>query len=49
MKYAIRINKRVRYLKTYTIAKKIGENENFLTKMFVKIFNRKQEQEQTRP
>lgn len=41
MKYVIRINKRIRYLRTYTIVKKIGEHENLLTKAFERIFNRK--------
>ncbi|MCL4379168.1 MAG: hypothetical protein M1160_02815 [Candidatus Marsarchaeota archaeon] len=41
MKYVIRINKRVRYLRTYTILKRVGEHENLLTKVFERIFNRK--------
>lgn len=44
MKYVIRINKRIRYLRTYTIVKRIGERENLLTKAFEKIFNRKKDQ-----
>ena len=41
MKYVIRINKRIRYLRTFTIAKRVGEHENLLTKAFDRIFNRK--------
>ncbi len=44
MKYAVRINKRVKYLRTYTILKRIGDNENLLTKMFIKIFSRKKQE-----
>lgn len=41
MKYVVRINKRVKYLRTYNIVKRVGGNENLITKMFVKLFNRK--------
>ncbi|HUC38688.1 MAG TPA: hypothetical protein VL944_00985 [Candidatus Acidoferrum sp.] len=44
MKYVVRINKRVRYLKTYTIVKKVGPQPNLLTKLFIKIFNKKEEE-----
>jgi hypothetical protein len=45
MKYAIKINKHVKYLQTYTILKKIGAQDNFLTKLFIKVFNKKQKDE----
>ncbi|MGC8669657.1 MAG: hypothetical protein ACP5TL_00700 [Candidatus Micrarchaeia archaeon] len=45
MKYAIKINKRIKYVRVYSIVKKIGENQNkaskVLTGLFMKIFNRK--------
>lgn len=40
MKYNVRINKKVKYMKVYTLLKKIGNNENFLTKLFIKIFTK---------
>jgi len=51
MKYIAKINKRVSYVRVYTVVKKLGRNENFLTSLFIKalnikIFNRKQEAEQ---
>ena len=49
MKYVIRINKRVRYLRAYTITKRIGEHENFLTKMFIRLANRKKAEGQEGP
>lgn len=45
MKYAVRINKRIRYLRTYTIMKRFGEPNNLLTKVFIKIFSRKKKGE----
>jgi hypothetical protein len=41
MKYAVRINKRIRYLRTFTIIKRFGEPSNLLTKVFIRIFSRK--------
>ncbi len=45
MKYAVTINKRVRYLKTYNIVKRVGEKNNFITNMFIKMFGKKGEEE----
>jgi hypothetical protein len=42
MKYVIRINKRIKYLKTYKILKKAGPSDNFLTRVFVRLFNKKE-------
>jgi hypothetical protein len=41
MKYAVRINKKLRYLRTYAIIKRVDRKDNFLTKMFIKILGRK--------
>jgi hypothetical protein len=41
MKYIVRINKKLRYLRTYTIVKRVDRNDNFLTRMFIKVFSRK--------
>ncbi len=41
MKYLVRINKKVRYLRAYNIKEKVGEHQNFLTKIFVRLLNRK--------
>ena len=45
MKYAVRINKRVRYLRAYTVVKRVGENQNLFTKLLIKVFNRKKNEE----
>jgi len=50
MKYVAKINKKISYVRVYTIIKKLGRNENFLTKLFMKalntkILNRKYEEE----
>ncbi len=37
MKYAVRINKRIRYLRTYTIVKKVGEKQNIIMKLLFKL------------
>lgn len=41
MKYYARINKRIRNVQVYGTTKKIGETENALTKLFIRIFNPK--------
>ena len=41
MKYSARVTKRVRDVHVYSVLKKVGESQNALTKMFVKIFNPK--------
>lgn len=38
MKYKIRINKRVRYIRVYKVILRAGERTNALTKLFIKIF-----------
>lgn len=42
MKYAITVNRRIRYVKVYSIIKRIGERQNALSKFLTKIFNPKQ-------
>lgn len=42
MKYVVRVKKRVRYLRAYSIKQRVGERENALTKLFSKMFGRKQ-------
>ena len=39
MRYKIRINKRVRSIKSYVIVKKIEGNPNIVTKLFMKLFS----------
>lgn len=46
MIYRIRTNKRLRYIKVYAIVKKVGRNDNFMTKFFMKIFSQKKPGEQ---
>ena len=41
MKYSARITKRVRDVHVYAILKRVGANDNALTKMFTKLFNPK--------
>lgn len=41
MKYAVRINKRIRNVQVYMITKRIGERQNFMTKLFTSAFNRR--------
>lgn len=41
MKYKIRINKRVRYIKVYKVLIRAGEHTNALTKLFIRIFSGK--------
>ena len=40
MKYAVRINKRIRNVRVYMITKRIGERQNFMTKLFTSAFTR---------
>ncbi|MCL4381321.1 MAG: hypothetical protein M1331_01070 [Candidatus Marsarchaeota archaeon] len=37
MNYSVIINKRLRYVKVYAILKKIGQKENFMTKLFTRL------------
>ncbi|MCL4389722.1 hypothetical protein M1397_03920 [Candidatus Marsarchaeota archaeon] len=49
MKYHVTINKRMKYIMAYTIVKRIGRRENFLTKMLIKVFIRKRGNEGSAP
>ena len=39
MIYPIQINKRIRNIRVYTIKKRLGKGESFMTKLFVRLFN----------
>jgi hypothetical protein len=39
MIYPIRINKRIRNMRVYSIKKRVGKNEGFMTKLFIRLFN----------
>ena len=41
MKYFARITKRVRDVHVYVVLHRIGENQNALTRMFIRVFNPK--------
>jgi hypothetical protein len=45
MKYAVRINKRVNYVKNYRTLKKVSGNLNFATRLLLKLVNRKKEED----
>jgi hypothetical protein len=38
MKYNVRVRKRANNMKVYTIVKKTGAQDNFITKLFMKVF-----------
>ena len=40
MRYNVRVKKRSRNVKVYTIVKKAGSEENFITKLFMKVFSK---------
>ncbi len=42
--YSVIINKKIKYVKVYAILNKIGQKENFLTKLFIKLLTKKEEQ-----
>ncbi len=44
MKYFVRINKKLRYIKVYNVVNPLGGKQNFMTKLFMKVFRIKQEQ-----
>lgn len=46
MKYNVRVIKRVKYVRVYSVAKRLGHQPNFLTKLFMKAFTKKSEEEQ---
>ncbi len=37
MNYNVTINKKLKYIKVYTILKKIGQKENFMTALFTRL------------
>ena len=41
MKYYARVNRRIRNVRVYHTINKVGEKENALTKLFIRIFNPK--------
>ncbi len=41
MIYSVRISKRIKYIRVYTIVKRIGQNTNILTKLFTKLLTKK--------
>jgi len=47
MKYAVVINKRVKNMRVVMILKKIHGNENFLQKLFVRMFSGKKQAQPT--
>ncbi|MGC8622580.1 MAG: hypothetical protein ACP5UC_01290 [Candidatus Micrarchaeia archaeon] len=44
MKYYVRLNKRVKYVKVCHILKPLGEKTNFMTKLFMKLLKVKPEE-----
>ena len=38
MKYNVRVSKRLKYVRVYTIVKRLEHQPNPLTKLFIKIF-----------
>lgn len=45
MIYSVRIRKRIRYIRVYTILKRVGQNLNFLTRLFMKALSGKNKQQ----
>ncbi len=43
--YQARINRRIRNVKVYSIQRRIGQSDNFLTRLFMRIFAGKGRQE----
>ncbi len=39
MKYSVVINKKLKYMRVYKVNRHLGEQSNFLTKMFMRIFS----------
>lgn len=37
--YQIRINSRISNVKVYSIKKRVGRSEGFMTKLFIRLFN----------
>ena len=42
MKYSVKVSKRMHYVRVYTIVKKIGQRDNLLTTLFMKLLTKKQ-------
>ncbi len=49
MIYRVQLNRRVRNIKVYTLLKKSGEQQNALTKLFMRIFGGKKKAEDGGP
>ena len=47
MIYQIRINKKLRNIKVYTILRKLGGGETFMTKFFMKLFKQQNRTDET--
>lgn len=45
MRYSIRINRRVRNTRVYTVVKRIEGNPNILTKFFIRVFSGRKREE----
>lgn len=45
MKYAVRINKRIRNVQVYVITRKMGERQNFMTKLFSSAFSKNKKED----
>ena len=45
MIYRVQLNRRVHSIKVYTVLKKGGQQQNAITKLFMKAFNRKKPEE----
>ncbi len=46
MKYNVRVIKRVKYVRVYSVVKRAGRQPNLLTRLFMKAFTKKNEEEQ---
>ena len=42
MIYSARMNRRLRNIKVYAIVKRIGRREGFMTRLFIRLFNRQE-------
>ncbi|MCL5412015.1 MAG: hypothetical protein M1474_00020 [Candidatus Marsarchaeota archaeon] len=40
MRYAVRVRRRVKNLRVYTITKRLGPKENFMTRLFTKMLTK---------
>ena len=45
MIYRVRLNRKVRNIKVYDVLKKSGQGQNFITKLFMRIFAQKKTEE----